>query len=68
MRRCLSHRIASFLTQQAALQKLHQVVDTHWVEVADAVAQIESLAEDDLFPARTLAASVASKVERQRDP
>ncbi|EQC29693.1 hypothetical protein SDRG_12693 [Saprolegnia diclina VS20] len=44
-----------------ALQKLHDVVDHYWAEIADAVPLIESLSEEDAFPHRELAASVASK-------
>ncbi|DAZ93893.1 TPA: hypothetical protein N0F65_004740 [Lagenidium giganteum] len=44
-----------------ALQKLHQVVDHHWAEIADAIPLIESLSDDDSFAHRDLAASVASK-------
>lgn len=45
-----------------ALQKLHQVVDFYWAEIADAIPLIESLSDDDAFPDRELAALVASKV------
>ncbi|OQR83320.1 26S proteasome non-ATPase regulatory subunit [Achlya hypogyna] len=44
-----------------ALQKLHEVVDHFWAEIADAVPLIESLSEEEAFPHRELAASVASK-------
>ncbi|CAM9543493.1 unnamed protein product [Ectocarpus sp. 6 AP-2014] len=44
-----------------ALKRLHQVVDKHWAEVAAVVPLIEALSEDDAFPARELAAAVASK-------
>eukprot|EP00904_Undaria_pinnatifida_P004613 jgi/Undpi1/14152/HiC_scaffold_9.g03803.m1 len=44
-----------------ALQRLHEVVDQHWAEVAAVVPLIEELSEDDAFPARELAAAVASK-------
>lgn len=44
-----------------ALNRLHQVVDQHWAEVAAVVPLIEELSEDDTFPARELAAAVASK-------
>jgi 26S proteasome regulatory subunit N2 len=37
-------------------------VDQYWAEVASAVPLIEELSEDPSFPARELAASVASKV------
>lgn len=51
------HRI-----QVAALEKLDQVVDEFWPEIADYIPQIESLYEDRTFPSRELAALVASKV------
>eukprot|EP00903_Cladosiphon_okamuranus_P016673 g15374.t1 len=44
-----------------ALKRLHHVVDQHWAEVAAVVPLIEALSEDDAFPARELAAAVASK-------
>ncbi|RHY32693.1 hypothetical protein DYB32_002344, partial [Aphanomyces invadans] len=44
-----------------ALQKLHEVVDHFWAEIADAVPLIESLSEEAAFSHRELAASVASK-------
>ncbi|KAF0686226.1 Aste57867_21931 [Aphanomyces stellatus] len=44
-----------------ALQKLHEVVDHFWAEIADAVPLIESLSEEVAFSHRELAASVASK-------
>lgn len=44
-----------------ALQRLLEVVDQHWAEVAAVVPLIEELSEDDAFPARELAAAVASK-------
>lgn len=44
-----------------ALKRLHEVVDQHWAEVAAVVPLIEALSEDDAFPARELAAAVASK-------
>lgn len=37
------------------------MVDQHWAEVASVVPLIEELSEDDTFPARELAAAVASK-------
>lgn len=40
---------------------MHDVVDQHWAEVAAVVPLIEELSEDELFPARELAAAVASK-------
>ncbi len=36
-------------------------MDRYWAEIADAVPLIESLAEDESFPNRSLAAAVASK-------
>uniref|UniRef100_K3WVQ1 Uncharacterized protein n=1 Tax=Globisporangium ultimum (strain ATCC 200006 / CBS 805.95 / DAOM BR144) TaxID=431595 RepID=K3WVQ1_GLOUD len=44
-----------------ALQKLHQVVDQYWAEIADAIPLIESLSDDEQFPQKDLAAYVASK-------
>jgi 26S proteasome regulatory subunit N2 len=44
-----------------ALTKLADVVDQYWAEVSSAVPLIEELSEDPSFPARELAASVASK-------
>lgn len=44
-----------------ALQKLNQVVDAYWAEIADAIPLIESLSDDDQFEHRELAAYVASK-------
>jgi hypothetical protein len=38
------------------------VIDTHWAEASPLVNTIEALAEDAAFPARELAAAVASKV------
>ncbi len=43
------------------MEKLHNIVDHFWAEIADAVPLIESLAEDASFPQRELAASLASK-------
>ncbi|CEL95825.1 unnamed protein product [Vitrella brassicaformis CCMP3155] len=45
-----------------ALQKLNSVVDQFWAEIADYLADIESLYEDPKFDHRELAALVASKV------
>lgn len=45
-----------------ALQKLHELVDQFWAEVATALPLIEELSEDEAFEARELAAVVASKV------
>lgn len=50
--------------QTHALQKLHQVVDQNWAEIADAIPLIESLSDDDQFSHKDLAASIASKVRR----
>ncbi|KAF4317223.1 hypothetical protein BBO99_00008231 [Phytophthora kernoviae] len=44
-----------------ALQKLCQVVDNYWAEIADAIPLIEELSEEKSFPHRDLAAFVASK-------
>lgn len=40
---------------------MHEVVDQHWAEIASVVPLIEGLSEDETFPARELAAAVASK-------
>ncbi|CCU98339.1 unnamed protein product [Malassezia sympodialis ATCC 42132] len=48
--------------QSYALQKLNTLVDRFWTELADAVARIEELYEDESFTDRRLAALVASKV------
>ncbi|XP_033638179.1 26S proteasome non-ATPase regulatory subunit 1-like [Asterias rubens] len=45
-----------------ALDKLNQLVDDFWAEIADAVEKIEMFYEDQSFPERELAALVASKV------
>ncbi|CAG0904194.1 unnamed protein product [Cyprideis torosa] len=45
-----------------ALQKLDEIIDEFWAEVADAIQKIEMLHEDKSFPERRLAALVASKV------
>ena len=47
------------------MQKLHQIVDNYWAEIADAIPLIESLSDDEQFPQRELAAYVASKVRRE---
>lgn len=44
-----------------ALEKLHGIVDYFWAEISEAVPLIEALSEDETFPHRQLAASVASK-------
>jgi len=46
----------------AALERLNEVVDQFWHEIADYLTDIESLYEDPQFPGRELAALVASKV------
>eukprot|EP00922_Rhytidocystis_sp_ex-Travisia-forbesii_P023669 GHVS01034710.1.p1 GENE.GHVS01034710.1~~GHVS01034710.1.p1 ORF type:complete len:1006 (-),score=143.50 GHVS01034710.1:269-3286(-) len=48
--------------QVAALQRLNRLVDLHWPEIADSIAEIEKLYEDELFSHRELASLVASKV------
>ncbi|PKI85993.1 proteasome regulatory particle base subunit [Malassezia vespertilionis] len=45
-----------------ALDKLDALVDRFWAELADSVARIEELYEDEAFAERTLAALVASKI------
>jgi 26S proteasome regulatory subunit N2 len=50
------------LLQSHALQKLHEIVDSFWAEIAEKIPLIEALSEDDMFASRELAASVASKV------
>lgn len=37
-------------------------MDFHWHEISDCIPRIEQLVEDQTFPQRELAASVASKV------
>lgn len=44
-----------------ALKKLDKIVDYQWHQMWDALPKIESFAEDEAFPERTLAASLASK-------
>lgn len=46
----------------AALERLNEVVDQFWHEIADYLTDIESFYEDTSFPNRELAALVASKV------
>lgn len=46
----------------AALERLNEVVDQFWHEIADYLPDIESMLEDETFPNRQLAALVASKV------
>eukprot|EP00741_Cyanophora_paradoxa_P005709 tig00000903_g5533.t1 len=48
--------------QYHALKRLDDLVDSFWHEIADSIAKIESLYEDDRFSHRDLAALVASKV------
>ena len=48
--------------QVFALKKLSQVVDHQWHEIADALPLIEALLDEESFPMKELAASVASKV------
>jgi len=48
--------------QQEAITQIEQVVDTFWPEIATHIPKIESLYEDESFPARDVAAIVASKV------
>jgi hypothetical protein len=50
------------LLQEHALLQLHSLIDAHWAEGSHLVQHIEALAEDTSFPARELAAAVASKV------
>ncbi|KAK5657477.1 hypothetical protein OQA88_3049 [Cercophora sp. LCS_1] len=45
-----------------ALKTLNEDIDTVWIEVADALSQIEALYEDETFPERQLAALVLAKV------
>ncbi|OEH73652.1 proteasome cyclosome repeat-containing protein [Cyclospora cayetanensis] len=48
--------------QQAALMELKDLVDVHWMELADALPDIEALAEEEAFPSRQLAAHLASRI------
>lgn len=48
--------------QAFALSKLLSAVDVSWAEASEQIALIEGLAETPAFPARELAAAVASKV------
>lgn len=48
--------------QTHALQRLWEVVDYCWAEIADAISEIEELSENEDFPQREVAAAVASKV------
>lgn len=45
-----------------ALNKLYDVVDYFWIEIADAVPLIEGLSEEPSFPSKELAAAIASRV------
>merc|ERR1719446_1991647 len=45
-----------------ALERLNEVVDQFWHEIAEYLSDIESFYEDQSFPNRELAALVASKV------
>jgi len=47
--------------QSYALEKLLDVLDEHWAEVADSLEKIEALSEDESFPFRELASFVSSK-------
>ncbi|GIX65208.1 26S proteasome regulatory subunit [Babesia caballi] len=49
-------------SRELGLRQIDALVDTFWAEIADSVAVIERLHEDTGFPARDLAALVASKV------
>lgn len=48
--------------QVYALRKINQVVDHQWHEISDQLPRIESLMDDENFPEKQLAASIASKV------
>eukprot|EP00931_Biecheleriopsis_adriatica_P069524 TRINITY_DN4335_c0_g1_i6.p1 TRINITY_DN4335_c0_g1~~TRINITY_DN4335_c0_g1_i6.p1 ORF type:complete len:1069 (+),score=312.53 TRINITY_DN4335_c0_g1_i6:64-3270(+) len=48
--------------RMAALQRLNEVVDQFWHEIADYLNDIETYYEDESFPGREMAALVASKV------
>ncbi|KAI9563808.1 hypothetical protein GHT06_011274 [Daphnia sinensis] len=50
------------LLKEFALQKLNEIVDEFWPEIADSVEKIEILHEDKSFQQRELAALVVSKV------
>jgi len=47
--------------QRHSLQQLNQMVDFFWSEISDQVAVLEEMSEDEAFPDRDLAASIASK-------
>ena len=48
--------------QVYALRKISQVVDHQWHEISDQLPRIESLIDEESFPEKQLAASIASKV------
>ena len=48
--------------QEYALQKLNTLVDRFWTELADSLARLEELYEDETFQQRRLAALVVSKI------
>ncbi|PFH37778.1 Proteasome/cyclosome repeat-containing protein [Besnoitia besnoiti] len=48
--------------QAAALHRLLEMIDLWWTEIADYLADIEALYEDETFPERQLAGFVASRV------
>ncbi|XP_037777929.1 26S proteasome non-ATPase regulatory subunit 1-like [Penaeus monodon] len=45
-----------------ALERLNEITDTFWPEIADSIQKIEKLEENGEFPKRELAALVVSKV------
>jgi 26S proteasome regulatory subunit N2 len=48
--------------QVYALRKIAQIVDYQWPEISDQLPRIEGLMEEESFPEKQLAASIASKV------
>lgn len=48
--------------QVYALRKIAQIVDYQWPEISDQLPRIESLMDEESFPEKQLAASIASKV------
>ena len=48
--------------QVYALRKIAQIVDYQWPEISDQLPRIESLIDEENFPEKQLAASIASKV------
>jgi 26S proteasome regulatory subunit N2 len=48
--------------QVYALKKIALVVDYQWAEISDQLPRIESLMDEESFPEKQLAASIASKV------